>query len=441
MTNETDFRNMLIQQTISEAVKTKCYAELYEGINIGEVCDVSDLAALPIITKERLRSFENEWSTSCADAAYIQNTSGSTGEPLFIYRSAQEANFIWKFFAECVSDEVPQRKPLQLNIAIPQHGSPTAIPGHVFVLSSATTDEKLVEHTLTLLRKRFSIPGVSERVSILAGSHLPILLLTNYILEHEIDSSEFAVRLIALTGRYLTQRWRETLERVWQAAVLDRYSLSEVFGAASSCPLCTGYHFDLHVVPEIVDIDTKQPISEGIGVLLLTSLHPFVQTQPIIRYWTGDMFELKPTACPSPGYFLRGRLVHALFSPQTSRMLFSGIDLIEAIDDIPSVNRTTHFRDVGSLKYEKAVGMPYVRGRLRETNEKLVVDLDVEVIFTPGLFRTHEDWIRSTITSRLRAVSPWFKSALDNEEVIFNVNLIAQGQLASLEKKSQLWNK
>ena len=440
MATENDFRNMLIQQTVSEAVKTRCYAELYDGIETAGVCDVSDLSILPVITKDRLRSFEYEFASSCASVAYVQNTSGSTGEPLFIYRSAEEANFIWKFFAECISDKVPEVKPLQLNFAIPQHGNPTPVPGHVFVLSSSTTDEKLIEHALMLLRKKFSIPGFSERVSVLAGSHLPVLLLTNYILEHQFDRSEFAVKLIAMTGRYLTKRWRDTLKRVWDAVVIDRYSLSEVFGAASSCPACEAYHFDLHVVPELIDINTKQPLSEGFGVLLLTSLHPFVQTQPVIRYWTGDLFELKLDICHSPSYFLRGRLVHALFNPKTNKMLLSGSDLIEATDDIPSVNRTAHFRDVTTLKYTKAVGMPYIRGRVKETENNLMVDLDVEVVFTPGLFVSHEDWIKSTITARLKDSSPQFKAALDRQEITFNINLIPQGQLGSLEKKTQLWN-
>lgn len=439
---DNKFRNELIEETVFHSLSTEFYSKLYSGIDTRKIKTIEDLGDLPVVTKELLSSAEAEWARRAGNAPIVQNTSGSTGEPFFIYRSAEEVQFIWQFFSEYLGTDHNQDRPLQLNFSVPQHGAPTPIPAYVHVLSSSTTDNKLIEHALMLLRKKFCIPQTADRVSIISGAHLPILLLTNYVLEHSIASTEFGVSLIGLTGRYLTKRWRKLLERVWQAKVVDRYSLSEIFGGATSCSLCQGYHFDAHVVPEIVDPVTKRLKIKGTGVLLLTSLYPFVQSQPMIRYWTGDLFDIQETECKSQSFFFKGRLSYALHDPFNSgSILLTGVDILEALDDIPSINRTEHFRDVTLLKYVQAVGMPFVRGVLPAGKDPAIVQLDVEVTFTPGLFQEHEKWLEEYVLSKLLLSSPSLAAYLDSGRIRFCLNVLPKGSLHSLEKKSQLWNK
>jgi hypothetical protein len=442
MTDANDFRNQLIEETVLQALESKLYAELYSGINPLTVKTVADLATLPIVTKDQLRAHESEWALRSGQTAYIQNTTGSTGEPLFIYRSHDEAKFIWDFFSEYSRDSSSGPRPLQLNFDESKHGNPTSVPAYVHVLSGSAIEDKHIEHVLLLLRKQFKIRGVAERISILSGQQLPILLLTNFLLENDINRSEFAIKLICTSGRYLTRRWRETLEKVWGAIVIDRYSLSEVFGGASSCGHCRGYHFDTHVVPELVEPVSHKVVSEGLGLLVLTSLYPFVQAQPMIRYLTGDLMELRTGLCYAPTYFIKGRFVHALMHPQkTGQILLAGPDIIEALDGIPSINRTRHYKDVTSISYSQAVGSPYVRGRIINQNNRPHVVLELEVNFTSGLFPRYEDDIKSTILTELRSSSPTFNSALEQGDFEFDIQLLRSGQLASLEKRTALWNK
>ena len=80
---------------------------------------------------------------------------------------------------------------------------------------------------------------------------------------------------------------------------MTSYSLTEFNGVALECPMVSHrYHFDASIFAEVLDPITHAPVSIGEeGLLALTSLHPFQQAQPFIRYAPGDVVRLVRPTC------------------------------------------------------------------------------------------------------------------------------------------------
>lgn len=440
-------RNELIRETIDAAFDGSVfYRTLFKnhGISIGSVQTIRDLQRLPAVTKDQLRTAGQAalcWPDK-TPVSHIQNTTGTTAEQFFVYRSRAETQFIQEFCAQLATSEPTPLAlvPLMLQIQFPHHGSPTPVPAKVFVLPFSVNDDQLIDYAILLLRREFELPGVERRVSVLSGSQTGILVLTNHLLEHGITCGEFGIRLIHLQGRYLTSRWRQLLEQTWRAAVSNKYSLAEVVGGADWCSKCDGFHFDPHVVPEIIDFSGKRTLTEGSGVLLLTSLYPFVQLQPMIRYFTGDVFALDPGRCRQPRFEFRGRLSHALFNPDDPEDLWlSGVDLVEAIDPLPEINRTIRFRDVTRSRFAQATGRLLVRGYYHRAKERQHLRLRAEVSVPLWLYPERQRELESRLITRVLKRAPRLAQLMSAGAVTLQVEFVRPGTLSSLERHTQLW--
>lgn len=93
---------------------------------------------------------------------------------------------------------------------------------------------------------------------------------------------------------------REDIEKRLGIRACDIYGLSEIAGpgVACDCQFKTGMHFqDDHYYPEIVDVDTLQPLDYGeSGELVVTTLTK--EGMPLIRYRTRDIASLNDAPCP-----------------------------------------------------------------------------------------------------------------------------------------------
>ena len=93
---------------------------------------------------------------------------------------------------------------------------------------------------------------------------------------------------------------RETIEKRLGIRACDIYGLSEIAGpgVACDCQFKTGMHIqDDHFYPEIVDVDTLEPLPYGeSGELVFTTLTK--EGMPLIRYRTRDIASLNNAPCP-----------------------------------------------------------------------------------------------------------------------------------------------
>jgi phenylacetate-CoA ligase len=105
-------------------------------------------------------------------------------------------------------------------------------------------------------------------------------------------------------GVFGAEAWSENMRRDIEKRLgiraCDIYGLSEIAGpgVACDCQYKTGMHFqDDHFYPEIVDVDTLEPLPYGSsGELVVTTLTK--EGMPLIRYRTRDIASLNDDPCP-----------------------------------------------------------------------------------------------------------------------------------------------
>ena len=105
-------------------------------------------------------------------------------------------------------------------------------------------------------------------------------------------------------GVFGAEAWSEgmraDIEKRLGIRAVDIYGLSEIAGpgVACDCQFKTGMHFqDDHFYPEIVDVDTLEPLPYGeSGELVITTLTK--EGMPLIRYRTRDIASLNDEPCP-----------------------------------------------------------------------------------------------------------------------------------------------
>jgi hypothetical protein len=165
------------------------------------------------------------------------------------------------------------------------------------------------EHVLDLLRNGWRWPGGVARISLLDASSPVLRVLTCWFERRGVDTRSFGVRHLEGYGSFHATNWRDRLVRSWGASYQDLFGLSEVkMSTARQCPLCNAYHFLLPIVAEIVDPMTRQPVTDGTGVLVLSELRPYAQLQVLLRYWTDDLVEVAgPCVAFGSGLQLLGR--------------------------------------------------------------------------------------------------------------------------------------
>lgn len=442
---ENLLRNELIGETVRGAAQHSAfYADLYAGIDLELIRRVEDLRRLPTTTKESIRCAGPAARRRDCTIAYVQHTSGSTGEPLILHRSREEAVFIRKFFGTLHETDVESERPLMLVLADMHHGTSTPVPSPAFVITGSSLDREMTEQCRRDLTREHHIRGVSSRVTAVTGAHSLVCQLTHYLVETTASPADLAVASLHVTSRYLTERLRGILSRIWGATVVDRYSVSEVFGGATRCCRCDGFHFDPHVVPEVLSFAGDDPIEEGVGELALTTLHPFVTAQPMIRYRPGDVFAVAVSSCPSRSFFFCGRTSHSLRHPRDStRVLVSGVDLLEAVDGYPLVRRG---RSVGGERtgppWQEWLGEPILRARQQEQDGQLILTIEVETVIHPEYDIHVLSELRHSIIGRLLGRSNYLSTLNRNGEVSINIVPLPPRSIddQSFGKSTSIWN-
>jgi hypothetical protein len=158
------------------------------------------------------------------------------------------------------------------------------------------------------------------------------------------------VRTVVLYGGHVTPTRKRLLSRLWQASVRDNYSLTEVFGGATECGIGGPWVFDPHLVAEVVHPRTFEPVDDGVGVLLLTTLYPFVQQMPLVRYCTNDLVEVVATGQDDGAPVVRyvGRVPRSILDASGARvepLLLSG-HLYEILEAYPDIAVSPRFPDL-----------------------------------------------------------------------------------------------
>ncbi len=326
------------------------YSQRFEGID--EVLGVEQLPRLPVLHRHDVVT--NHQALRCDESlpATVQHTTGTTGKFLQLYRSQAEQAFVWEFFAaQLAAAEPGGKRPLHVNLANAYHGNPIAVPSRAYVLSVGVHDLAQASQARGVIERRYDLPGVESRPSVLTGTERMVMALTAYLRSEGFDLGASSIKTVVLFGGHVPASRKRLLARLWNAQVQDTYSLTEMLGGAREIGIGGPWVFDPHVVPEVVHPRTFEAVAEGdVGVLLLTGLYPFVQQMPLVRYVTGDLVELVADSDQPTGLRVRyrGRLTRSvldLSGESVVPLLLSG-PLYELLVEIPDIAITSRFPDL-----------------------------------------------------------------------------------------------
>src|SRR5206468_1212275 len=126
------------------------------------------------------------------------------------------------------------------------------------------------------------------------------LTLASAFAERGVTPGEISLRFAAVGAEPWTERMRREIDAGLGVRCTNIFGLSEVIGPGVSNECVeerSGSHVsEDHFLPEIVDPESGEPLSEGEeGVLVFTTLTK--QALPLVRYWTGDITSLSSAPC------------------------------------------------------------------------------------------------------------------------------------------------
>jgi phenylacetate-CoA ligase len=243
------------------------------------------LDGLPVVTKANLRSAITAFPLAAHQGRVFKvYTSGSTGEPMVFYRSAEQESWFWA-----------------LRMRMWTWGGYQ--PGEAYLtlnLNSRTAWRKRVQDVLF----RCSYHGFnanshdvdaviqdlrSKRVKHLVGYASSLFLLSRAMRERKIENP--GVRSILSTGDTLLPSYRSLIEEVFGVRVCDYYGAGgEGIHIASQCEQRRAYH--LHLENAVIEfLKDGRPARPGeMGEIVVTQLDN--RAMPLVRYATQDLAQL-----------------------------------------------------------------------------------------------------------------------------------------------------
>jgi len=348
------FRETLFLDTVKWCYNRSSFYRKKFGSTFNEVNKLSDISKLPILFRDEI--IENFDAMQCNEnlPSHVQYTTGTTGNFLQLNRSYEETLFINKFYSTEIENNIDRGtiRPLFLSLISAWHGSPTPIPGWAYVLQAGVYDRTQAQAAKNLLLKTYKFPNVTPKIVSILGTEILVKALTAYLIEEQINPSDLGIKYLIVTGGYLSSLKKKLLNTIWNATLIDRYSMSEIFGSAREIGNSGKWSFDIELIPEVVHPKTLKPLNSGIGILVLTGLYPFMQTMPLIRYYTGDLVEIKGDydfgKCNLLVKFL-GREKWSIIETTEDEVipLILAGPLYEIIESLPDIAISSRFSDLG----------------------------------------------------------------------------------------------
>ncbi len=262
----------------------------YKQFNeIRNIHSIEDLNKLPVLTKEVINDhFEQLKATNINKSRFIKNsTSGSSGKSLYFYSDKSDTYSLavamrgdemagWKFGEKKLIIWGAER---DINKGL------RAILKRVFqkevVLSSYYLDDQNIIKYHSFIEK--------FKPKIIVGYPSALYKIAQILAERKLTFTH-QVNGIVSAGETLHDFQRESIEKVFNTKIFNRYGCREVGHIANECKIHEGLHYNSdHLIIELLDKNGNSCKPGEIGEIVITDLDNHVF--PLIRYKIGDMGE------------------------------------------------------------------------------------------------------------------------------------------------------
>jgi phenylacetate-coenzyme A ligase PaaK-like adenylate-forming protein len=365
-------RERLLQETLQHAItRSPYYREALRGLDPDQLT-LERLSSLPLLSKRDLNEHFEALQVFDRYPDHLMYTSGTTGRPLEVPVYQEEIDAYEALVLDHWLGHYGDAQPLVLTIIRIGHGTqimtgriPT-LPCHIqFGLGQF----------LDMMRSQHRVNGRVMRPTVVDTNVLCLRQITRGLLADGIDPATLGAEVLVVSGWYMPDWERAFFAQTWNATLVERYGVTEVHGDAKRYPGADYYTFDFTVIPEVIDPDTRQPIEEGVGLMVMTGLYPFNQAVPKIRYLIGDLVEVTRTDYLGGELGIRflAREGDAITAPRGAgeKYRFFSSDVAEALGSLPDVARKSN---TGFLKFVLSEPVPHT-GRI-----------EVELTYPPALF-------------------------------------------------------
>ena len=317
-------RGPRLRRLARAAVKTAHYGRLFRdaGLDPEDLADERELVRLPVLEKATLHAAEeNGLLAEPVEGLFPVTTSGSTGQPLRVFRSGRDQAQVSALWARVLHAFGHGFFDSQVNIGT---GRAVARTGPVALLRRL--------RVLPEIRHVSSFEPVSRQVEILRQRHphtfssyaISLEMIADALLEHGIR--DIRPKVVFSAAMPLSDRGRATAEEAFGVTPLDVYVAAELGTIGWECPEERGalhLNDDMQIV-EILD-DRDRPVPDGAtGQVVVTQL--CCLAQPLLRYRLGDLAARIPGSCGCGRGLARlsrvqGRTRHVIRTPD-GRVLY-----------------------------------------------------------------------------------------------------------------------
>jgi phenylacetate-CoA ligase len=368
------------------------YRELWDrqGVKPQDVRTASDLAILPLVTKDMLRAgYPSHTVRATGQRTHEECSSGSTGRPFCVQEDAYTAGWYRASFILAlqwsgwrIGD--PQ---LQMGMTLQRSRGRRAkdllLRCHyvsAYDLTDAALDAHLERIDRRGLRHVWGYPGAV------------------YFLARRAAQTGWNLELDAVVtwGDTLFSHYRNTIEAAFHTRVFDTYGCAEGMQISAQCGHSGLYHVhDLDVIVEYLDDDGDAVAPADPGNLVVTRLHP--GPMPLIRYRVGDVGVAgEPTCGCGRGFStmdsIRGRETDVVTTPSGNRLIvhfFTGV--LEHFPEIDTFQVTQERPDSIVVRIVPGSGFDDRTGervatKLKEKGADLTIEVEVvdEIPLTPA---------------------------------------------------------
>jgi len=284
-----------------------------------------------------------------------------------------------------------------------------------------------------LLEHGFQFDGRRIPLTTISCSVTWIKLLTAYFQATGFNPPSVHLEI---GGWHLTRVWKELLKEFWKGEVDLVYGVTEFnYANASSCEHCGFLHFPETVYVEFVSFDGRHSVEQGDAMLVLTSLYPFVTVHPRIRYWTGDVVEVRGvcTKARAMSFVFLGRREHILFVKSDGDLyrVISAVNVAEVLDMFKEICDDDRLfilfqqeHALGPIAADRGSKLFAISSRQGENGEtQFVISVEVK--------RDNQE-LRKRILDSLHSECPRLEDDCRRFGISMEVNLLPKGGLRAL---------
>jgi phenylacetate-CoA ligase len=266
------------------------------GIKPADIKSLDDLQKLPFITKHELRETYpfGLFAVPMEDVVRIHSSSGTTGKPVVAGYTKSDVNLWAELMARTMTACGVSAGDIVQNAygyglftgGLGIHYGAEKLGALVVPISGGNTKRQLMlmeDFGTTVLA---CTPSYSLQIAEVAG-------------EMGLDMSNFKLRVGVFGAEPWSDEMRAEIEERLHIKAMDIYGLTEIIGpgVATECEHRCGLHiFEDHFIPELINPDTGEVVSEGeTGELVLTCVTK--KAFPVIRFRTRDIISLNYDKC------------------------------------------------------------------------------------------------------------------------------------------------